>query len=91
MILYYLGNSIFRFLGNLTLRVTSGTKVKDIIREYGISEQTYYRWKSKYGGLDVNEARRLKTLEEENSKLKRLVADKELQILGLKEALGKKY
>jgi len=69
----------------------SGTKVKDIIREYGISEQTYYRWKSKYGGLDVNEARRLKTLEEENSKLKRLVADKELQILGLKEALGKKY
>ena len=69
----------------------SGTKVKDIIREYGISEQTYYRWKSKYGGLEVNEARRLKTLEEENSKLKRLVADKELQILGLKEALGKKY
>ena len=69
----------------------SKTKVKDIIREHGISEQTYYRWKSKYGGLDVNEARRLKTLEEENSKLKRLVADKELQILGLKEALGKKY
>jgi len=69
----------------------SGTKVKDIIREYGISEQTYYRWKSKYGGLEVNEARRLKDLESENTKLKRLVADKELQILGLKEALGKKY
>ena len=69
----------------------SGTKVKDIIREYGISEQTYYRWKSKYGGLEVNEARRLKDLESENTKLKRLVADKELQILGLKEALGKEY
>ena len=69
----------------------SGTKVKDIIREYGISEQTYYRWKSKYGGLEVNEARRLKDLESENTKLKRLIADKELQILGLKEALGKKY
>ena len=69
----------------------SGIKVKDIIREHGISEQTYYRWKSKYGGLDVNEARRLKDLESENSKLKRLLADKELQILGLKEALGKKY
>ena len=69
----------------------SGTKVKDIIREHGISEQTFYRWKSKYGGLEVNEARRLKDLESENTKLKRLVADKELQILGLKEALGKKY
>jgi putative transposase len=69
----------------------SGAKVNDIIREYGISEQTYYRWKSKYGGLEVNEARRLKDLESENTKLKRLVADKELQILGLKEALEKKY
>lgn len=69
----------------------SGIKVQDIIREHGISEQTFYRWKSKYGGLEVNEARRLKDLETENTKLKRLVADKELQILGLKEALGKKY
>ena len=72
-------------------QVDSGAKVKDIVREHGISEQTYYRWKSKYGGMDVNEARRLKDLEAENTKLKRLVADKELQILGLKEALGKKY
>ncbi len=69
----------------------AGIKVKDLTREHGISEQTFYRWKSKYGGLDVNEARRLKELEAENSKLKRLLADKELQILGLKEALGKKY
>jgi putative transposase len=69
----------------------SGIKVNHLTREHGISEQTFYRWKSKYGGLDVNESRRLKELESENSKLKRLLADKELQILGLKEALGKKY
>lgn len=69
----------------------SGVKVKDLTREHGISEQTYYRWKSKYGGLEVAEARRLKELESENEKLKRLLGDKELQILGLKEALGKKY
>jgi putative transposase len=69
----------------------SGIKVKDLICEHGISEQTYYRWKSKYGGMEVGEARRLKELEAENTKLKHLVADKELQILGLKAALSKKY
>ena len=69
----------------------SGVKVKDIIREHGISEQTYYRWKSKYGGLQVNEAKRLKELEAENKKLKQIVGDKDLQILGLKEALRKNY
>jgi putative transposase len=69
----------------------SGVKVKDLIREHGIAEQTYYNWKAKYGGLNVAEARRLKELEAENTKLKHLVADKELQILGLKAALGKKY
>jgi putative transposase len=69
----------------------AGVKVKDIIRQHGITEQTFYRWKSKYGGLDVSDAARLKELDSENKKLKRLVADKELQILGLKEALSKKY
>lgn len=69
----------------------TGIKVKEIIREYGISEQTFYRWKSKYGGMNVSEAKRLKELEEENTKLKRLLGDKELQILGLKEALSKNY
>jgi len=78
---------IFRILK----QAGSGMKVKDLIREHGISEQTYYRWKSKYGGMDVAEARRLKELEAENTKLKHLMADKELQILGLKAALGKKY
>ena len=69
----------------------SGVKVKDIVREHGISEQTFYRWKSKYGGLQVNEAKRLKELEAENKKLKQILGDKDLQILGLKEALRKNY
>jgi putative transposase len=69
----------------------AGMKVREIIREVGVSEQTFYRWKSKYGGMSVSEARRLKELEAENTKLKRLLGDKELQILGLKEALSKNY
>jgi len=69
----------------------SGVKVQDIAREHGISEQTFYRWKSKYGGMQVNEAKRLKELEAENAKLKQILGDKDLQILGLKEALKKNY
>jgi putative transposase len=69
----------------------SGIPVKDLVREHGICEQTFYRWKSKYGGMQVNEARRLKELEAENRKLKQLLGDKELQILGLTEALRKNY
>ena len=53
----------------------AGMPVKELIRQVGITEQTFYRWKSKYGGMDVSEARRLKQLEEENSKLKTMVAD----------------
>ena len=69
----------------------SGVKVKEITRENGITEQTFYRWRGKYGGMNVSEARRLKEVEAENIKLKRLLGDKELQILGLKEALSKNY
>ena len=61
-----------------------------VCRKHAISEQTFYRWKKKYGGLDVTEAKRLKGLEEENSKLKRLVADKELMIQGMQELLKKR-
>ena len=60
----------------------SGLKVSDLCRQQGISEATYYRWKSKYGGMEVSEAKRLRALEEENRRLKQLVADKELDILG---------
>lgn len=69
----------------------AGVKVSDIARKYGISEQTFYRWKSKYGGMDVSEAKRLKSLEEENRKLKQIVAEQTLDIEALKTALGKKY
>lgn len=69
----------------------AGIKVRELVRRYGVCEQTIYRWRSKFGGMDLSEARRLKALEEENHQLKRLVADKELSILGLKAALSKKY
>lgn len=63
----------------------------DICRDLGISEQTWYRWKKKYGGMDVDDARRLRQLEDENGRLKRLLAEKELDIEALKVALGKNY
>jgi len=70
--------------------VETGVKVQDIIRRLGITEGTYYRWKAKYGGLEVNEARRLKALEDENGRLKTLVADLTLDNQALRHLLGKK-
>lgn len=66
-----------------------GKKVADIIREQNISEQTFYRWKSKYGGMEVSEGKRLKQLEEENRRLKELVADLSLDNKILKDVLSK--
>ena len=63
--------------------------VGEVIRRHGITSHTYYRWKSKFAGMDVSEARRLKALEDENRRLKRIVADQTLNIQILKEALGK--
>ncbi len=60
-------------------------------RQHGISDHTYYRWKSKFGGMEVSEAKRLKALEEENRQLKQLLAEKDLDNLGLRTALSKKY
>ena len=71
--------------------VESGSSIKDVCRDHGLSEGTYYRWKSKYGGLDVNEARRLKELELENRRLKSAVADLTLREQALKEALQRKW
>jgi putative transposase len=65
----------------------SGVPPKEICRQHGISEQTFYRWRRKYGGLDVSEARRLKALEQENKKLKQLLADQILDNQTLKEML----
>jgi len=67
-----------------------GTQVAEVIRKMGITEQTYYRWKKKYGGLDMSELRRLKQLEEENRKLKQMVADLSLDKCMLQEVLSKK-
>lgn len=67
----------------------NGIKVREIIRKYGIAEQTFYRWKSKYGGMELSEARRLKLLEDENRRLKRMVADLTLDNDALKTILGK--
>ncbi len=72
-------------------QVESGQKVKDVTREHGISEQTYYRWKSKYGGMSISEAKRLKQLESENRQLKKLVADLSLDKQMLQEVLGRKW
>jgi putative transposase len=69
----------------------AGMKLAEIVRKHGISEQTFYRWRSKYGGMEVSEAARLRELEEENRKLKRLVADQALDILMLKEINAKKW
>ena len=69
----------------------SGAAVKEIIRRHGISEQTFYRWKSKYGGLEVSDVRRLKELEAENAKLKRLLADAMLDNAALKDVVSRKW
>ncbi|WP_211467899.1 transposase [Collimonas silvisoli] len=68
----------------------AGMKVADLCRKHGISDATFYNWRSKFGGMDVSEARRLRSLEEENQKLKRLVAEQALDILVLKDVLQKK-
>ncbi|MEM7310563.1 MAG: transposase, partial [Planctomycetota bacterium] len=67
-----------------------GAKVSDLAREYSVSTQTIYNWRAKYGGLEVNEAKRLKELEEENRRLKEMVAELSLNERALKSALGKK-
>jgi putative transposase len=69
----------------------AGAKVADLIRKHGISEQSFYRWKSKYGGMEVSDARRLKELEQENTRLKKLLAEAELDKAMLKDVLSKKW
>jgi putative transposase len=69
----------------------AGAKTADLARKHGISEATLYNWKARYGGLDVSEARRLKALEDENGKLKRLLADAVLDASALRELLAKKW
>ncbi len=69
----------------------AGVPVEEIGRKHGICAQTYYRWKAKYGGLEVSEARRLRSLEDENRRLKQMVAEQALDIQVLKGVLAKKF
>ena len=69
----------------------AGASASDLCRKHGISDATFYTWRSKYGGMEVSDARRLKGLEEENAKLKRLLAESMLDVSTLKEMLAKNF
>jgi putative transposase len=69
----------------------AGKSVKDIAREHGISEATFYNWKAKYGGMEVSDMKKMKELEEENSRLKRIVANLTLENDAIKHVIEKKF
>lgn len=69
----------------------AGIGLADICRKHGISDATFYNWRSKYGGMEVSDARRLKALEEENRRLKKLLAESMLDVSTFREALGKNF
>ena len=69
----------------------AGAKTADVCRRHGVSSATFYAWKAKYGGMDVPETKRLKALEDENARLKRLLADAMLDNTALKDLLGRKW
>jgi putative transposase len=69
----------------------AGAKTADVCRQHGVSEATFYKWKAKFGGLDVSEARRLRQLEDENTRLKKLLADAMLDNAVLKDIASKKW
>jgi putative transposase len=69
----------------------AGVSVSDLCRKHGVSDASIYKWKAKFGGIDVSEAKRLRALEDENAKLKRMLADAMLDNVALKDLLGKKW
>ena len=69
----------------------AGMSTAELCRKHGISEQTFYRWKAKFGGLEVSDAQRMRQLEDENRKLKQLVAEQALDIVGFRAVLSKKF
>ena len=90
-------NNVLRF-GTISWKIIeilkqseAGAKTSELCRQHGISAATFYSWRSMYGGLEVSEAKRLKQPEEENAKLKRIVADQALDITVLKDLVGKKW
>lgn len=70
---------------------SAGLSAAELCRKYGISDATFYKWRSKYGGMEVSDAKRLKSLEDENARLKKLLAESMLDVATLKEALGKNF
>jgi transposase-like protein len=87
----YSAEQIINMLREAEILVSQGSTVAGAIRQLGISEQTYYRWRKEYGGMDVAQAHRLRELEKENQRLKRIVADQALDISILKEAARGNY
>lgn len=69
----------------------AGVPVADLCRKHGVSDASIYKWKARFGGMDVSEAKRLRALEDENGKLKRMLADAMLDNVALKDLLGKKW
>ena len=72
-------------------RQESGVKVSDLCRELGISDATFYNWKAKYGGMEVADVQKMKTLEEENARLKKIVANQALELYAIKDLIEKKF
>jgi len=81
----YTAEQIINHLREAEIHISQGKSIREAARQIGISEQTYYRWRKEFGGIDVSQARRLKELEHENQRLKKLVADQALDIQILKE------
>ena len=84
----YSPEQIIRKLRETEVYIGEGMTAREAARQIGVTEQTYYRWRKEYGGMQVSQAKRLKVLEKENMRLKRLVAEKELEIQILRETLA---
>jgi transposase-like protein len=84
----YTPEQIIRKLREAEVFIGEGMTVKEAARKIGVAEQTYYRWRKEYGGMQISQAKRLKALEKENIRLKRLVAEKELDIQILRETIA---
>ena len=85
------GFSEERIIGILKEADCKISTIGELCRKHGVSEQTFYRWRRKYGGLSVSEARRLKDMEKENSRLKRLLAERDVEIDVMKDLLSKNF
>jgi len=82
----YTAEQIINYLREAEIFISQGKPVKEVVRQIGITVQTYYRWRKEYGGMGLSQAKRLKDLKKENQRLKKLVADQALDIFILKEA-----